>query len=234
MPKLLIVNPNTTGAVTKLLADRARALAPAGCAPADTIALTATFGASYIVDEASVAIASHALIDVLASDAAPDANAILVGCFGDPGLLAVREMSPIPVLGLAEAAMREAAVMGPFAIVTGGRAWPAMLRRLAWSIGLLDAITDIIAVEKNGSELAADPVAAKALLARACTDSLRSAQTRSIIVGGAALAGYAEALQSSIPVPLIDSVDCGIRAAWHAASKSSAGRIDVPAWFAPR
>jgi allantoin racemase len=234
VPKLLIVNPNTTAAVTALLADRARALAPEGVAHDDVIAITATFGAPYIVDEASVAVASHALLNALASDAARDANAILVGCFGDPGLLAARELCSAPVLGLADAAMREAAKLGPFAIVTGGRAWPAMLRRLAWSLGLLDSITDIVAVDKNGSELAADPVAAKALLANACDEALRSGRARSIVIGGAALAGFAEALQAVVSVPLIDSVDCGLRAAWQASMQCNADRVALPNWFVSR
>ena len=34
---------------------------------------------------------------------------MLVGCFGEPGCIALRELAGVPVIGLAEAAMREAA-----------------------------------------------------------------------------------------------------------------------------
>jgi allantoin racemase len=233
MPRLLIVNPNTSVSVTETLAARARALAPSGTSASDTIALTARFGAPYIIDETSVAVASHALLDAFASPAAIAAkpNAFLVGCFGDPGLLAARERSSVPVIGLADAAMSEAAAIGPFAIVTGGMSWPPMLRRLAASLGWQDALVDVIAVDKNGGELAADPVGAKALLKAACEKALQSGRVRAIVIGGAALAGIAAAMREEMPVPLIDSVDSGIRAAWHAAARSNAGSFNVPEWF---
>jgi allantoin racemase len=233
MSRLLIVNPNTSSSVSETLAARARALAPTGTSADDTIALTARFGAPYIVDETSVAVASHALLDALASEAAIAAkpNAILVGCFGDPGLLAARERCNVPVIGLADAAMSEAAAIGPFAIVTGGLAWPPMLHRLAASLGWHDALVDIVAVEKNGGELAADPVGAKMLLKAACEKALQSGRVRAVVIGGAALSGFASELSAEIRVPLIDSVDSGIRAAWQAASRSEAGRFDVPEWF---
>jgi len=53
------------------------------------------------------------------------------GLIGDPGLLALRESSPAPVSGLAEAAFMDAARHGRFAIVTGGARWAPMLQRLA-------------------------------------------------------------------------------------------------------
>jgi allantoin racemase len=90
---------------------------------------------------------------------------------------------------------------------------------------------DIVAVDKNGGELAADPVGAKALLKAACQKALQSGRVRAVVIGGAALAGFASELSAEIPVPLIDSVDSGIRAAWLAASRSEAGRFDVPEWF---
>ena len=114
MPEILIVNPNTTGTITALLQRHGdQQLAP----QASVRAVTARFGAPYIVDEASFAVASHATLDAwaaaLAEGAAPDA--VLIGCFGDPGLAALRDSSAAPVTGLAEAAVLEAAALGRFA-----------------------------------------------------------------------------------------------------------------------
>ena len=49
----------------------------------------------------------------------------------DPTAASLHLGSLVPVMGLAEAAMREADALGPFAIVTGGAAWGPMLERLA-------------------------------------------------------------------------------------------------------
>lgn len=217
--ELLVVNPNTTAAVTALLARRVRAMAPAS---AIVHAASARFGAAYIADEASFAVAGHAVLDAWTTHrldhAAPDA--VLVGCFGDPGVFAVREASSRPVVGLAEAAMREAAVHGRFAIVTGGAAWKPMLARLARVLELDGALAGIHIVAPTGAELAADPEAAKLLLAAACRQAAIGADC--VVLGGAALAGMAEALAPALDVPLIDSVDAGVRALLSAALLSAA------------
>ena len=226
--KLLVVNPNTTEAVTALLLRHVRAAAGDGV---DVDAVTAGFGASYIADEASFAIAGHAVLDAWATYRAghagePAPAAALVGCFGDPGCTALRELSGAPVVGLAEAAMREAAGHGRFAIVTGGAAWAPMLARLARGLGLDSALAGIHTVAPSGAQLAADPAGAKALLSAACIEAARNA--RCVILGGAALAGWAAEIAPRLGVPLVCSVEAGARAAVAAARASRPDAPPVP------
>ena len=55
-------------------------------------------------------------------------DAVIIGCFGDPGLEALRAAARAPVLGLAESSIREADALGePFAILTMGKAWVDIL-----------------------------------------------------------------------------------------------------------
>ncbi len=213
---LLVINPNTSDSVTSLL----RRHVQAETGPDWKVrAVTARFGATYIADEASYAVAGHATLDAWAaalsmSDSAPDA--VLVGCFGDPGLLALRESSSVPVTGLAEAAFVEAARHGRFAIVTGGARWAPMLQRLAQALGFDGALAGIHTVAPAGAQLAADPDGARALLAQACSDAAKRFQADAVILGGAALAGFAADLQAAVNCPLIDSVGAGARWALQA------------------
>ena len=205
--KLLVINPNTTAAVTELL--RQHVAAAAG--PAVTVATaTAHFGAAYIASEASYAVAGHAALDAyaahVAAEGAPDA--VLLGCFGDPGVAGLRELSGLPVIGLAEAAMQQASALGRYAIVTGGAAWGPMLQRLALSLGLAGSLDAIHTVAPSGAELAADPERAHDLLRDACVQAMLPG-VRSVILGGAGLAGMAARLQGELPLPLIDSVVAG-------------------------
>jgi len=117
----------------------------------------------------------------------------------------------VPVTGLAEAACIEAARHGRFAIVTGGDRWGPMLQRLAQALGHGPALAGIHTVAPTGAQLAADPQAARALLAQACRDAARQLGAQAVIVGGAGLAGVAAAIQSEVGVPLIDSVHAGTR-----------------------
>jgi allantoin racemase len=219
---LLLINPNTSDSVTTLLHDHASAFAPAG---GRVFAVTARFGARYISSELSAAVAAHAVLDAYAHHVAAhgEPGAVLIGCFGDPGLLALRELTAVPVLGLAEASMRAAGTEGRYAIVTGGVFWPAMLRRLAWSLGLLEPLAGIVTVERSGAELAADRPAAIRLLLAACQQALETHAPQGLLLGGAALAGMADALRPHLQVPLWDSVACGVQAAWLAALQAHGG-----------
>lgn len=217
--KLLVINPNTTIAITALLH---RHVGAAVRRDVGVHVVTARFGAPYIADEASFAAGADAVLDAWqafrAEHAEPDA--VLVGCFGDPGCAALRGIAAAPVIGLAGAAMEEAASRGRFAIVTGGAAWRPMLARLAAELGFDDALAAIHIVAPSGAELAADPEGAMTLLSDACRRA--AVGVDSVVLGGAGLADFAEMLAPCIDVPLIDSIGAGARAAMAAASARNA------------
>ena len=231
MRHLLIINPNTSGSVSALLQTHAqRAAGP----DVRVRTVTARFGAPYIACEASYAVAGHAVLDTwaatLADDDQAEPGAVLIGCFGDPGLLALRDSSAVAVTGLAEAAFVEAAAYGRFAIVTGGARWRPMLARLAQMLGYGDQLAGIHKVAPTGAQLAADPVAAQALLAAACQAAVRDFRAQAVILGGAGLAGLAQMIQADVSVPVIDSVLAGTRQALLAADAgpgNGSGHFDV-------
>lgn len=213
MRHLLLINPNTSTATTERLAQTLRPRLP------DDVQLvlrTATRGARYIACEASHAVAAAAVLESwaehLAQDEgqAPPLHGVLIGCFGDPGLFALRESSACPVTGLAEASFIEAARRGPFAVVTGGARWQPMLQRLALGLGYGDRLLHIETVAPTGADMQADPQRALRHLAQACRAAARPG-VASIIVGGAGLAGYAQALQVHVELPLIDSAHAGLK-----------------------
>ncbi|MDR7307548.1 aspartate/glutamate racemase family protein [Rhodoferax saidenbachensis] len=231
MRQLLVINPNTSHSVSALLQTHAQAAA----GPQVRVnTVTARFGAPYIACEASYAVASHALLDrwaVALQDNPQAPDAILIGCFGDPGLLALRQGSAAPVTGLAEAAFAEAAALGRFAVVTGGERWKPMLERLAYSLGHAPALVGIHTVAPSGAELANDPQAAVALLTKACQEAAAQWQAQSIVLGGAGLAGLAALIQPHVHIPVIDSVLAGTRHALALPpSPNSENGFDVP-WF---
>jgi Asp/Glu/hydantoin racemase len=189
-------------------------------------AVTARLGAAYIATEAACAIAGHAALDAWAAYRAQHTrpDALLLACFGDPGLFALRELCDCPVTGLAEAAFVQAArasARGRFAIVTGGAAWRPMLRRLAQGLGFGDALAGVYTVAPSGVQLAADPASALPLLAQACRDAARDSGADCVILGGAGLAGMAMQIQAEVPVALIDSVSAGAQEALRLARAPS-------------
>ena len=82
------INPNTTEAMTRSMAEEARRFA----SPAtEIVAVTAAFGPQYVANRIEVAIAGHAVVDAMARYA-DGCDAAIVSAFGDPGLAAARDM----------------------------------------------------------------------------------------------------------------------------------------------
>lgn len=200
MKRCLVLNPNTTEAVTELVLGACRDAQP-GVAWEGR---SARFGAAYIADEVAYAKASYAVIDAYEAYYAGH-DAVLVACFGDPGLLAVRELAPVPVMGLAQASLQAAARRGRFAVVTGGHAWQSMLERFTRAHQLDERLVGIHTVELTGAQIVAEPE-------RALDDLTAAAQrgigegAEVILLGGAALYGLSGQLQPRLTAPVLDNV----------------------------
>ena len=86
--RILIVNPNTTEAVTSLMLNAGRASA----SPAvDVRAITAPRGLPYITSRAEAQIGGAIALEMLA-EAQGTYDAAILAAFGDPGLFGAREL----------------------------------------------------------------------------------------------------------------------------------------------
>ena len=117
--RILVLNPNTSLAITDRLAGAARKVA----APGTIISTaTATRGVPYIATRAEAQIGGAIALEMLA-ERDRDCDAAVIAAFGDPGLFGARELFDFPVVGMAEASMLTACMLGRrFAIVTFARA----------------------------------------------------------------------------------------------------------------
>lgn len=183
MKRILVINPNTTQSVT----DRVLAVCRAAQPHLQWEGVTARFGSPYIASEVSYAVAAHAVLDAFeANNQGHDA-----------------------VLGLAQASFEAAQQRGPFAVVTGGRAWEPMLQRFSRMHQLDAQLCGIFTVELIGAQIAAAPDAALDGLCAACLQGVQ-AGAQCIVLGGAALTGLASQLQPRLPV--LDNVLLGAHA----------------------
>ena len=217
--RLLMINPNTTVAMTDRVVAVARAIAAPGT---EIIGVTGRFGARYVATRAAYAIAGHAALDAYAEHGA-DADVIVLACFGDPGLDALKEIAHQPVVGMAEAACVLAARgNGRFSIVTGGHRWRPMLEEFVASLGLRERLASVHTVAPTGGDIARDPEGSLAMLARACQETVDQFGVQSVILGGAGLAGLAIRIADRVSVPVIDGVEAVVR---HAEALVTGGRI---------
>lgn len=228
--RILLINPNTTREVTDLME---RVLAPHLPAGIALVPVTGRFGARYIASRTAAAIAGHAAIEAYAQHGG-ECDAVYLACFGDPGLLALKELARVPVIGMAEAScLAAAALTERFSIVTGGERWGPMLREFVAALGLGDRLAGIETVAPTGAEIARDPDGAIALLAQACRRTAARDGAGAVILGGAGLAGLAARIQPHLDVPVIGSVEAGIQAVLAALrnppAKPASGDLALPA-----
>ena len=213
--KLLVVNPNTTVAVTELLARRIGAASARrsrsrrsrrASAPPTSPARRATWSPRTPRSMPAASTATRTAGPTRSSSAASATRA----CSRCARRWRCRS------IGLAEAAMREAASHGRFAIVTGGAAWGPMLRSpRARARSRRPPRQRSTSSPRPAPSSPPIPSARSPPLTDACLDAARGVDA--VVLGGAALAGMAEAIASAagprLAVPLVDSVDAAARAA---------------------
>lgn len=208
--RILLVNPNTTEAIT----ERLRAAAQSVALPTTQIVpLTATRGVPYIATRAEAQIGGAVALEMLAEHH-ERADAAIIAAFGDPGLMGARELFEIPVIGLAEAAMLAACMLGRrFGIVTFARAlgpWyeecvamHGLSGRCAGIRMLDESFTDIADVQEEKED------AIIGLAQRAIVEDAADV----VILAGAPLAGLAAKVADRIPVPIVDQAQAALKLA---------------------
>lgn len=205
--RLLLANPNTTQAITDVVLAEAKR-----CARPDTelVAATARFGVPYISARSEAALAAHALLELLAAYAGR-VDAVVVAAFVDPVVPPARELMPVPVVGLAEAAIHLACLIGgPFAVIGLGPRTRSNVSEMVRRIGLAERCAGARWLDLTGPQLVADPTAAEDAVRAACLRTIEEDGAEALVLGGAAFAGMAERLATELPVPVIAPIRAAV------------------------
>lgn len=207
--RLLLINGNTSEAVTDRVVTEARRVAAPGT---EIVGVTARFGASIVTREAENTIAGHAVLDLLARHHIGFDAAILAISF-DTALEAAQQISPIPVLGMTDSALIAAGERGGRVgvVMFGGVSRPlyeALFARL--DSGRAIAAIRVVEIASVSAYLDAAAIES-AILAE--VDVLAGEGIRSVVICGAAMAGMAERLQPRSSARLFDGISCAIRRA---------------------
>lgn len=226
--RLLLINANTSTAMTDVVVAAARRLAP----DCTITGVTGRFGAAVIASRSAYAIAAHAALDAYAEHGAGH-DAVVLACFGDPGIGALKEIASVPVVAMAEAGCHFAAqLVRRFGIVTGGERWRPMLTEYVQSLGLGDRLAGVRTLQADGGRIAADPDAARAAVLDAARLSVAEDGAELVILGGAGMVGMVERVAPDLPVPVIDglmpAVGFAVAAARAGLRKADTGSFALP------
>jgi allantoin racemase len=206
--KLLLINPNISDSVTTLIHDEARRSASAGTV---LTALTAPFGVAYIETRFEALIGAYAVAELAASHAAGH-DAVVIAAFGDPGLMALREVLPVPVVGLTEAALMSACMLGQrFSIIAISTRIGAWYRECVDSYGLLGRLASIRSLDRPLRDVASIQQDHRDALQALAEQAVAQDGADVIVLAGAPLAGLARSMKGQLPVPVVDGVSSAVR-----------------------
>jgi len=204
-----VINPNTTESMTALIAQAAQASAGPNTR---IVGRTSSFGPASIEGHYDEALATIGMLKAVAAGDAEGADAHIIACFGDPGLLAAREITTAPVLGIAEAAMRAATFVAiHFSVVTTLTRTRVIAEHLLRNYGLEQACRKVRAVDVAVLDLDKPEANVRGLLLRECRDALDHDGIGAIVLGCAGMADLAQDLSTELGIPLIDGVAAAVR-----------------------
>ena len=206
--RLLIINPNTSDSVTDLIAAEAKRSASPGT---ELTVLTAPFGVAYIETRFEALIGAYATAQVAAERHAGH-DAVIVAAFGDPGLTALREVLPVPVLGMTESALASACLLGHrFSIIAISQRIAAWYRETVEANGLIGRLASIRALDRPLADIGSAQEDNRAQLLALCERAVDLDRAEVLILAGGPLAGLARSLAGQLPVPVVDGVSSAVR-----------------------
>jgi allantoin racemase len=207
--KLLLVNPNTSTAMTAGMAATAQQIAAPGTV---VVGRQPSFGPVSIESHFDEAFGAAGVAEQVKLAQPENFDAVVIACFGDPGLDAARELTTAPVLGIAEAAFHAASfVASGFSVVTTMTRTCGIAERLVLRYGYERICrgvhgTDIpvLALEHCGEDVIAEiEAAARMALARD--------RSEAIVLGCGGMAALCRRLQARLGVPVVDGVTAAVK-----------------------
>ncbi|RYX91902.1 MAG: aspartate/glutamate racemase family protein [Comamonadaceae bacterium] len=214
MTEILLINPNASAASTDMMVAIAQGAAPSGWR---VTGATAAVGPGMIVNPVELGAAAQELQRTWRRVSYGDGvgagwDGVIVSAFGDPGMDTLRQNTALPVAGICEASLLEAAAGGRrFGIATVTPDLAALIHQRVDELGLGALYTGIRLTPGAPRELAADPASLQRELALAVDDCIHLDGAKAVVIGGGPLAQAAGQLQALYGVPIIEPIPAAMR-----------------------
>jgi allantoin racemase len=209
--RILVVNPNTTAAMTEKIGKAARAVAAVGT---EIIAVNPTGGPASIEGYYDEAFSVPGLLAEIGKGEALGVSAHIIACFDDTGLEAARSLACAPVIGIGEAAFHLASMLGHrFAVVTTLSRSIAAIETNLMKYGLATRCAKVRACEVPVLALDDPSSNASALISAEIERAKRDDGAEAIVLGCAGMADLAARLTQTHGVPVVDGVASAVKLA---------------------
>ncbi|MBO8140646.1 MAG: hydantoin racemase [Firmicutes bacterium] len=141
-------------------------------------------------------------------------DAVVVACFYDPGLRELRETLDMPVVGVGQASLHLASLLGSrFSVIVGRAKWIPRMSDNALVYGFKHRIASWRPAGMGVAELHADPKAAYDAIKGQALKAVENDLAEVIVLGCAAMEDTAPRLARDLGVPVVDPVVAGFKLA---------------------
>lgn len=204
--KLLVVNPNTTTSMTAKIGAAARTVARPDT---EIIATNSKDGPPSIQGYLDVATCVPGLLDEVSRHT--DIDAIVVACFDDTGVDALRCIVDVPVIGIGEAAYHAASIIAAkFSVVTTmSRSVPGLEANLL-RYGLARKCARVRATDIPVLKLEENDPETIDQIRDAIRLAISEDNAEAIVLGCAGMTDLMEQLSREFAIPVVDGVACGV------------------------
>ena len=208
MPKpksLIVINPNSSQMVTDAID---LAINPLRRFGTPVRCLTLAEGPLGIESQKQADLTIAPMLDLAAAQT--DAAGYVIACFGDPGLYALRDQTPLPVVGIQQAAVMTALTLGQrFGVIA---ILPNSIPRHMRAFGAMGALGRLAGDRALGltvADLADERVSLEAMIATGC--KLRDGDGADVLIMGCAgMARYREALETATGLPVVEPCQAAV------------------------
>jgi allantoin racemase len=206
--KIKVINPNTSASMTEKIGIAARKVASPGT---EIIACNPTMGPVSIEGHYDEALSVVGILEEVRIGEANGVEGYVIACFGDPGLLAARELAKGPVLGIAEAAMHAATFVATgFSIVTTLSRTQIIAQHLVERYGMTHVCRKIRAIDLPVLSLEEDS-SAKTMILNECQIALKQDGCGAIVLGCGGMADLTTEISTQLGIPVIDGVSAAVK-----------------------
>ncbi len=208
---IVVINPNTTTAMTIRIAATAQAVAQPGT---KIIAIQPSAGPASIEGYADEAMAVPHMLEALFSEQAKDPSiaGYVIACFDDTGLDAARCILDAPVVGIGEAAFHLASLIAPrFSVVTTLSRSVSPIEHNLVKYGLGSRCARVRAAEVAVLDLEDAASNVYAHISNEIRTALIEDRAEAIVLGCAGMTDLAARLSQEHGVPVIDGVGAAVR-----------------------
>jgi allantoin racemase len=205
--RLLLVNPNTSVSMTDAMVARARAVAAPGTRVEGLTAASGVAGVETAVDDV---LAAAAIVELL-RDGDRGVDAVVVGCFDDPGVAAARELCAAPVVGIGEASLLLACALGrSFSVLTTTAPGIPIVREQVARAGLSPRLASVRALGLTVLELERDPARGRSAAREAGSRAVGEDGAEALCLGCGTLTDADGGLEADLGVPVIEPVTAAV------------------------